>query len=171
MRRYEPKVGQWRHWCWVNPGEECGDVEDGWSFKACTAGKGKRKVSVFTYLFPAGCPNSHVVHNHTSETVHAVLTDHCGDEDDDVWLVTEEEVKSASKTKHRDAEIVVNLGCSKKIKGLRMKNIKKEDGGTKDFTVYTSDSPEGPWKLILTDKFPEEETRGCASMKTFDDLE
>ena len=70
-----------------------------------------------------------------------------------------------------DAEIVINLGCSKKIKGFRMKNIKKEQGGTKDFTVHASDSPEGPWKLILTDHFREEETYGCASLKTFDDLE
>ena len=53
-----------------------------------------------------------------------------------------------------------------------MKNIKKENGGTKGFSVSVSDeSPEGPWKLILSDKFVEETNYGCASMQTFDKLE
>ena len=78
---------------------------------------------------------------------------------------------AAEETKDPIAEIVINLGCTKKIKGLRMKNIKKEEGGTKDFTVYVSDSPEGPWNLILTDGFQEQDKQGCAHIETFDNLE
>ena len=32
-------VGQWKYWCYVNPEEECTDVQDGWSFKACSNGR------------------------------------------------------------------------------------------------------------------------------------
>ena len=117
----------------------------------------------------SGCPNTHVVHNHSTDAVHDILIDNCNDEDSGDWLVAEEAVKEAQKM---DTQVIINLGCSKKIKGLRMKNIKKENGGTKGFSVYVSDeSPEGPWKLILSDKFVEETNIGCASMQTFDKLE
>ena len=117
----------------------------------------------------SGCPNTHVVHNHSTDAVQDILIDNCNDEDSGDWLVAEEAVKEAQKI---DTQVIINLGCSKKIKGLRMKNIKKENGGTKGFSVYVSDeSPEGPWKLILSDKFVEETNIGCASMQTFDKLE
>ena len=38
LRRFEPKEGQWKFWCYVDPDEDCGDTEDGWSFKACSNG-------------------------------------------------------------------------------------------------------------------------------------
>ena len=49
-----------------------------------------------------------------------------------------------------------------------MKNIKKEQGGTTNFTIYLSDSPDGPWKLAFSDSFSNEENVGCATMQTFD---
>ena len=55
----------------------------------------------------------------------------------------------------------------KRPKGLQMKNIKKEEGGTNDFTILLSDSPSGPWKSVLTDKFSEHEGTGCAPMQSF----
>ena len=117
----------------------------------------------------SGCPNTHVVHNLSSTTVHNILTDNCNDRDSDAWLVTEEDINEAENT---NSEIVFDLGCSKKIKGLRMKNIEKEKGGTKSFSVLISDeSPEGPWKSILYDTFVEEKNHGCATMQTFDSLE
>ena len=60
------------------------------------------------------------------------------------------------------------MGCSKKVKGLHMKNIKKEQGGTKNFTIFLSESAEGPWDPILTADFPEQEAFGCAQMQKFD---
>ena len=142
-------------------------MEDGWSFKACTIG-GNKNILIFKKMFLSGCPNIHGVHNHTSDIVHSILTDNCNEEDADDWLVTKEATEGADNI---ESQIIINLGCSKKIKGLRMKNIKAESGGTKDFSVFTSESPEGPWKLILTDKLKEEETVGCASMQIFDKLE
>ena len=56
----------------------------------------------------------------------------------------------------------------KKVKEIRLKNIKKEKGGTKTFTIYLSDSIEGPWRKILTDKFSEKTTNGCAASQTID---
>ena len=49
-----------------------------------------------------------------------------------------------------------------------MKNIKKEQGGTKTFTISLSDSAKGPWEPILTTDFPEQEAFGCALMQEFD---
>lgn len=81
--------------------------------------------------------------------------------DGDDWLVR-------NGTNNTDAEIIIDLGCTKKLKGLQMKNIKREQGGTKNFTVFLSESPNGPWNPVLTVDFPEPETYGCAPMQTFD---
>ena len=48
-----------------------------------------------------------------------------------------------------------------------MKNIKKEQGGTKKFTIFLSESGNGPWEQILTTDFPEQEFFGCALMHNF----
>ena len=56
----------------------------------------------------------------------------------------------------------------KKPKGFRMKNIRKELGGTKDFNILLADSPYGPWISVLKNKFSEYEGTGCAPMETFD---
>ena len=49
-----------------------------------------------------------------------------------------------------------------------MKNIKKEQGGTKKFIISLSDSAKGPWEPILTADFLEQEAFGCALMQKFD---
>ena len=54
------------------------------------------------------------------------------------------------------------------IKGLKLKNLKKEVGGTREFTVFLSDSLNGPWAIVLTGELPEQETFGCAPMQAFD---
>ena len=43
----------------------------------------------------------------------------------------------------------------------------KEHGGTKQFTVFLSDSPDGPWVSILTTELTEQERYGCDPMQTF----
>ena len=35
VRRLETKDGEWRYWCYVDPDQDCPDMQDGWSFKAC----------------------------------------------------------------------------------------------------------------------------------------
>ena len=50
---------------------------------------------------------------------------------------------------------------------LRMKNIKKEHGGTEKFVVSISESPDGPWEPILAEELSQSETEGCAPMQTF----
>ena len=106
-----------------------------------------------------GCPKSHGVHNQTSDSDQNILTDNCTEGYDDEWLAEEEAVDN-------DAEIIVDMGCLKKIRGLQMKNINKKQGGTKQFTIFLSEFPDGPWESILSDKFPEETLEGCGSMQT-----
>ena len=60
------------------------------------------------------------------------------------------------------------LGCMKKIKEIQLKNIKKEKGGTKKFTLFLSEAEDGPWIEILSDEFPEPETEGCSLSHTID---
>ena len=71
-------------------------------------------------------------------------------------------------TNNHDAEVIIDLGCTKKLRGLQLKNIKKELGGTKQFTVFLSQSADGPWEPVLTTDFPEEDRTGCAVMQYFD---
>ena len=56
----------------------------------------------------------------------------------------------------------------KNVYALNMKNLKKNHGGTKMFTVFLSDSKEGPWHMVYTDEFSEPETYGCGLMQTFE---
>ena len=49
-----------------------------------------------------------------------------------------------------------------------MKNIKKEQGGTKKFIISLFNSAKGPWEQILTADFLEQEAFGCALMQKFD---
>ena len=50
VRRFEAKDGLWKHWCYANPEEDCGDIQDGWSFKACTEGT-VVYISLFRFIF------------------------------------------------------------------------------------------------------------------------
>ena len=104
---------------------------------------------------------AHAVHNQTIEKAENILTDNCNEEDGDEWIVPE-------ATNNTEAEIIINMGCMKRPKGLQMKNIKKAEGGTKHFTILLSDSPSGPWKPVLKDKFSEHEGTGCEPMQSFD---
>lgn len=49
-----------------------------------------------------------------------------------------------------------------------MKNVMKQLGGTKQFTAFLSDFPEGPWASVLTAELTEQEHYGCDVMQTFD---
>ena len=118
-------------------------------------------ASGISLYFHGGCPNSHVVYNDTGGVADSILTDNCDDEANSDWLVP----RGINNT---DTEIIINFGCMKNIKGLKLKNIKKEKGGTKNFTVFLSNSKDGPWKPVLSEQFPELEDYGCAPMKTFD---
>ena len=97
-----------------------------------------------------------------SEAAENILTDNCSDDDGDHWLVP------AEATNTTEAEIIINLGCMKIIKGLIIKNIKKDQGGTKMFTIHLAPSIEGPWTLILTDELKEQERYGCAPAQVLD---
>ena len=48
-----------------------------------------------------------------------------------------------------------------------MKNVKVEEGGTKQFSVFQSDSPDGPWATILSDELQPTENIDCGVMQTF----
>ena len=67
---------------------------------------------------------------------------------------------------NEDAEIIIDLGCPKKVHGLQIKNSNTDDGGTKSFTIYLSYNSNGPWSEILVSQLPKTESK-CGEMKTF----
>jgi hypothetical protein len=160
VRRFESKVGAWKYWCYVDPEEDCEDTKDGSSFRACSGGNAIPGFHQQKTSTNSGCPNSHVVHNQTSETDMDILTDVCRDEDSNEWLAPEEAVDD-------EAEIIIDMGCLKKLKGLQMKNIQRDHGGTKQFTIFLSEFHDGPWESVLTEELPEQVTDGCGLMQTF----
>ena len=114
------------------------------------------------YLFISGCPNSHfVVEKNENKPNQNILTDNCNKDEGDEWLAPKGAVD-------KEAEIVIHMGCNKKLKGLQMKNIKKDHGGTKTFTIYLSENIDGPWGKVFKNEFPPQETESCEPMKTFD---
>ena len=109
----------------------------------------------------SGCPNPHSVILHQRRaTNHEVLTDNCDTEHGGEWLATE-------GATDKDAEIIIDLGCIKTLKSIRLKNIKKSQGGTKMFTIFYSNSEEGPWEVFVTDELAEAETDECGFMQFF----
>ena len=112
------------------------------------------------FLISSGCPRSHIIHNQTMDSEQNILTDYCSTNDDNHWLADEGAVND-------DAEIVIDMGCLKKMKGLQMKNIKKLHGGTKQFTIFLSEFHDGPWESTLVEEFEEEVTEDCGRMHIF----
>ena len=159
VRRYERKNGWWKYWCYVDPEEECEDAQDGWSFYACSRGIKIKDISQKICTFQ-GCPKSHIIHNQTMDSEQNILSDECKDDDENHWLAEEDAIND-------DAEIIIDMGCMKRVKGLQMKNIKRVYGGTKQFTVFLSEFHDGPWESILTDEFQEESPEGCGRMHLF----
>ena len=39
------------YFCYVNPDEDCDDVEDGWSFKSCQRGKTEKPLTFMMSLY------------------------------------------------------------------------------------------------------------------------
>ena len=107
-----------------------------------------------------GCPGSHAVHSPATDSDRNILTDNCTRGDNNEWLTPE-------GATHADAEIIIDMGCRKSVKGLQIKNINKKQGGTRSFTILLSDLPGGPWKSILNTELTEQERYGCAPMQTF----
>ena len=111
--------------------------------------------------FYTGCPNSNTVHNASKEVSDSIFKDNCDDKYNSDWLVPRE-------SNNTDAELIINVGCMKIIKGIKLKNLKKELGGTREFTVFLSDLLNGPWAIVLSGELPEQENFGCAPMQSFD---
>ena len=52
LRRFEEKLGYWKYFCYINPEEDCGDNDEGRSFKACQLGIFSFFIqSTFIYLY------------------------------------------------------------------------------------------------------------------------
>ena len=64
------------------------------------------------------------------------------------------------------AEIIIDLGCNKHMHGLQLKNLNPVYGGTKQFTIFLSETPEGPWNNIFSSELPKEESE-CGPMRPF----
>ena len=92
-----------------------------------------------------------------------MLHDDCSDNDDGGhWIVPKD-----ANTTESETEGIINLGCTKKLKGIQMKNLKREDGGTRSFVIYVSEMSDGPWDTVLEAEFSRQDTFGCASMQNF----
>ena len=53
-----------------------------------------------------------------------------------------------------DARLVLHLGCEKTINGFYVRNTVhggKRDRGTRDFSIFSGNSPDGPWDLLIKD--------------------
>ena len=114
----------------------------------------------FNFLLLLACPKGRSIYNQTSDDANKILTDNCSEEDGDEWLAPEGAF-------NEDAEIIIDMGCATKVHGIQMKNVKMEDGGTKQFTVFQSTSPSGPWDAILSDELKPADNSDCAVMQTF----
>lgn len=122
----EARGDYWKFWWNFDHLETCDDAQDGRSFQACRL----------------GCPHGHVIHNQTIETAQNILADSCSEGEDDNWIVRD-------GTNNTDAEVIIDMGWENKIKGLQMTNIKKEQGSTKKFSVFLSESLDDPWQHMI----------------------
>ena len=95
--------------------------------------------------------------NEERDTNHAILTDNCNSQHGTEWLAP----KGATDS---DAEIIIDIGCVRKMLAISMKNLKRKLGGTKTFTLFLSDSVEGPWKSFFTDKLPQSKSDSCGPL-------
>ena len=120
----------------------------------------KRFLKNFAISIAPGCPKGRSIYNQTSDDANRILTDNCSEEDGDAWLANEGAFGE-------DAEIIIDMGCATKVHGLQMKNLKVEEGGTKQFSVFQSVSPDGPWDSILSDELQPAENFECGIMQTF----
>ena len=90
-----------------------------------------------------GCPSALRVIQADSANktnIEDVLHNNC-DEAGKGWIAPESAVDEA-------AELVIHLGCPQKITSVQIKNLKKEFGGTKSFTLYIGNHLSGPWNLV-----------------------
>merc|ERR1712186_171990 len=70
------------------------------------------------------------------------------------WLAPE-------KTK---PSIILDLGCSQVIEGLTMRNTRnahQNDQGLKEFSIAISNSPRGPWRVVLNASLPDVRNFSC----------
>ena len=90
-----------------------------------------------------GCPNALRVIQADSASktnIEDVLHNNC-DEAGKGWIAPESAVDQA-------AELVIHLGCPQKITSVQIKNLNKELGGTKSFSLYIGNHLSGPWNLV-----------------------
>ena len=57
-----------------------------------------------------------------------------------------------------DAKLILHLGCHKKITSFQLKNLNKDLGGTKTFSLYVAKTISGPWILIATEQLTQTDT-------------
>ena len=62
---------------------------------------------------------------------------------------------------NNNAELILNIGCSQKVRNVQMKNLNRDLGGTKHFSIFLSDYSMGPWNLILRGELNQSSESGC----------
>ena len=80
----------------------------------------------------------HADSDNSASTKENVLHDNC-----DEWIAPEGAVND-------DAELILHLGCHKKITSFQIRNMRSDLGGTKTFSLYIRNIMYGPWHLITT---------------------
>ena len=106
------------------------------------------------YLFSSDCKKAIIRSDTVSNpdfqnTAHMVLTEGTevfGPSLTNYWL-------SPNRAAGSEAQLVLDLGCEKMVNGFYIRNTHQAhfmERGTKDFSIYMSETSDGSWKNILT---------------------
>ena len=97
-----------------------------------------------------GCPNAvtvvHADSDNNADIKDNVLHDNC-----DEWIAPEGTIDN-------DAELILHLGCHKKITSFQIRNMRSDLGGTKSFSLFIGNSLSGPWHLITSGELDQTDT-------------
>ena len=109
-------------------------------------------------LNDSGCPKK-IMMEKTNKSFpnDAVLNDDCKDENGH-WI-------APIGAKNENVEFIINLGCLQKVNIVQIKDLGKDMGGTKKFSIFVGEDSHGPWDLILASELNQTIESGCSGSK------
>ena len=106
----------------------------------------------------AGCPQPIIVESGENITSNDVLHDSC--EDGDSWFISGDHSV-------QNKDLIINLGCSQKVQIVQVKNLERDLGGTKEFSIFLSEFSSGPWNFLLKGQMDQNVESGCQKKKMY----
>ena len=105
-----------------------------------------------------GCPQPILVESGENITSNDVLHDTC--EDGDGWVISGDHSV-------QNKDLIINLGCSQKVQMVQVKNLERDLGGTKEFSIFLSEFSSGPWNFLLKGQLDQNVESGCQKKKMY----